>query len=117
MQVTGSAKKVTIYIDESDKWEHKPLHLAILEILRKEDCAGATVMRALAGFGAHSRIHSASLVALSADLPLVIEWVDSPEHIDRVLPSIQAMVTEGLIIVQEVEIISYRRRPTADEGS
>jgi PII-like signaling protein len=117
MQITGLAKKVTIYIDESDKWEHKPLHLAILETLRKEDCAGATVTRALAGFGAHSRIHSASLVALSADLPLVIEWVDSPEHVGRVLPSIQAMVTEGLIIVQEVEIISYRRRPTVDEGS
>lgn len=116
MQIAGLAKKVTIYIDESDKWEHKPLHLAILETLRKEDCAGATVTRALAGYGAHSRIHTASLVALSADLPLVIEWVDSPARIQRVLPRIQAMVKEGLITTQDLEVISYNQRPMTSEN-
>lgn len=110
MQIVGGAKKVTIYIDESDRWEHKPLHLAILETLRREDCAGATVTRALAGFGAHSRIHTATLVALSADLPLVIEWVDNPTRIQQVLPHIQAMVKEGLITIQDLEVISYSQR-------
>lgn len=110
MQIRGQAQKVTIYIGESDKWEHKPLYMAILEMLKTQDCAGATVTRAVAGFGAHSRIHTASLVDLSSDLPLVIEWVDNPARIDRVMPRLQAMVTEGLITVQDVEVIKYSHR-------
>ena len=76
MEILGHAKKVTIYIGESDRWEGKPLYVAILEMLKAEDCAGATVTRALAGFGAHSRIHTARLVDLSADLP-TIQLADS----------------------------------------
>ncbi len=110
MQVKGKAKKVTIYIGESDKWKHKPLYTAILEMLKAEDCAGATVTRGIAGFGAHSRIHTASLVALSADLPLIIEWVDNPTRVRRVMPSLQEMVIEGLITVQNVEVVTYSQR-------
>jgi CBS domain-containing protein len=114
MQIKGQAKKTTIYIDESDKWEHKPLFMAILEMLKKEDCAGATVTRAMAGFGAHSRIHTAGLVALSTDLPLIIEWVDSPARVNRVMPRLQQMVVEGLITVQDVEVVSYHHRELRD---
>lgn len=110
MEIVGLAQKVTIYIGESDKWGRKPLYAAILELLKKEDCAGATVTRALSGFGAHSRIHTATLADLSADLPLVIEWVDNPARIERVMPRLREMVLEGLITMQEVEVISYSHR-------
>ncbi len=110
MQILGTAKKVTIFIGESDKWERKPLYTAILELLKKEDCAGATVTRALAGFGAHSRIHTASVVALSTDLPLKVEWIDSPARVKRVMPRLREMVTEGLITVQDVEVTTYSHR-------
>ncbi len=110
MQVIGKAKKVTLYIDESDKWQHKPLYSAILELLKAEDCAGATVTRALAGFGAHSRIHTASLVALSADLPLIVVWIDNPDRIARVLPKVKAMVVEGLITIEDVDVAFYSHR-------
>lgn len=110
MEIVGLAKKVTIYIGESDRWQRKPLHAAILEMLKKEDCAGATVTRALSGFGAHSRIHTASLVDLSADLPLIIEWVDNPDRVERVMPRLREMVLEGLITVHDVEVITYSHR-------
>ncbi len=110
MQIIGSAKKVSIYIGESDKWQRKPLHQAILEMLKQEDCAGATVTRALSGFGAHSRIHTASVVALSTDLPLKIEWVDSPVRVNRVMPKLREMVVEGLITMEEVEVLAYSHR-------
>ncbi len=110
MQIKGQAQKVTIYIDESDKWQRKPLYMAILETLKTEDCAGATVTRAVAGFGAHSRIHTASLVDLSANLPLIIEWVDNPARVERIMPRLQEMVAEGLITVQNVEVVAYSHR-------
>lgn len=110
MQIVGLAKKVTVYIGESDKWERKPLYIAILELLKREDCAGATVTRALAGFGAESRIHTASLVALSTDLPLVIEWIDSPARVERVMPHLRGLVSEGLITVHDVEVVTYAHR-------
>lgn len=110
MQMKGQAQKVTVYLGESDRWKKKPLYMAILEMLKAEDCAGATVTRAVAGFGAHSRIHTASLVDLSSDLPLVIEWVDNPARIERVMPKLLAMVNEGLITVETIEVIKYAHR-------
>ncbi len=110
MEIEGQARKVTIYIGESDRWQRKPLYVAILEMLKTENCAGATVTRALAGFGAHSRIHTATIVALSSDLPLIIEWVDNPARVDRVMPRLQEMVREGLITVQTVEVVAYTHR-------
>lgn len=110
MEIIGLAKKVTVYIGESDKWGRKPLHAAILEMLKREDCAGATVTRAISGFGAHSRIHTATIVDLSADLPLVIEWVDNPARVERVMPRLREMVAEGLVTVHEVEVVTYSHR-------
>ncbi len=110
MEIIGLAQKVTVYIGESDRWGHKPLYAAILEMLKQENCAGGTVTRAISGFGAHSRIHTASIVDLSADLPLVIEWVDNPARVQRVLPRLREMVAEGLITVHEVEVVTYSHR-------
>jgi CBS domain-containing protein len=110
MEIVGTATKVTIYIGESDRWGQKSLYMAILEMLKAEDCAGATVLRGLAGFGAHSRIRTASIVDLSSDLPLVIEWVDDPARVARVMPRLTEMVSEGLIACQEVEVVTYGHR-------
>ncbi len=110
MHIMGDATKVTIYIGESDRWGNKPLYLAILELLKAEDCAGATVTRGVAGFGRHSRIRSAGIVALSQDLPLVIEWVDAPARVERMMPRLVEMVAEGLITCQPVEVIAYSHR-------
>ena len=110
MEILGTAIQVTIFIGESDRWGQKPLYMAILEMLKREDCAGATVTRGVAGFGAHSRIRSASIVDLSSDLPLRIEWVDDPARVERVLPRLIEMTPEGLITRQEVEVVSYGHR-------
>ncbi len=110
MEIIGAAKKVTIYLGESDRWGQKPLYMAILEMLKSEDCAGATVTRGLAGFGAHSRIKTARIVDLSSDLPLTIEWVDDPARVARLMPRLVEMVAEGLVTCQDVEVVTYSHR-------
>ena len=110
MEIIGTATKVTIYIGESDRWGQKSLYMAILELLKAEDCAGATVTRGLAGFGAHSRIRTATIVDLSPDLPLIVEWVDDPARVARLMPRLVEMVAEGLIACQEVEVVTYGHR-------
>lgn len=110
METAGTARRVRIYIDEGDTWQGRPLYIAIIERLRREGAAGATVLRGLAGFGAHSQIHTAGLEVLSANLPLVIEWVDHPERVARLLPEISRMVAEGLVTVETVEVVKYAHR-------
>jgi PII-like signaling protein len=110
MKLDGVGKRVRIYIGESDQWHGAPLYLRILEKLKSEGCAGGTVLRGIAGFGAHSLIHTATILRLSEDLPVIVEWIDTEERITRVLPTITAMVGEGLITVDAVEIILYQHR-------
>lgn len=110
VNIIGIGKRVRIYVGESDQAPAGPLFLAILETLRAEGCAGATVLRGVAGFGANSRIHTATVLRLSEDLPVVVEWVDTPERVERVLPKVSAMVADGLITVEDVEVIYYRHR-------
>lgn len=111
MKITGAAKKVRIYIGESDQWHGKALFTAIIERARREGLAGATVLRGIEGYGANSRIHTASILRLSEDLPIVIEIVDTPERIDLFLPLLDEMVSEGLILVQDCEVIKYVHAP------
>lgn len=113
MQLQGKAVRVTIYIGESDHYAGKSLYMVILNFLKKEGAAGATVLRGLAGFGAHSRIHTATLVDLSSDLPIRVEWIDQPELVERLLPQLRQMVNDGLITVEEVDVVQYApgRRP------
>jgi PII-like signaling protein len=110
MNIVGIGKRVRAYVGEGDLWHGKPLYLAILEMLRAEGCAGATATRGVGGFGAHSRIHTATILRLSEDLPIVVEWIDTLERIERVLPQLTSMVAEGLITVDEVEIVHYQHR-------
>ena len=110
METAGTARRVRIYFDEGDTWQGQPLYIAIIEQLRREGAAGATVLRGVAGFGAHSQIHTAGLEVLGANLPLVIEWVDHPEREARLLPQISRMVAEGLVTVETVEVVKYAHR-------
>lgn len=107
MRIEGEARRVSVYIGEADRHDGRPLHAAIVEMLRREGCAGATVLRGIAGFGRASRIHSASILRLSQDLPVTIEWIDMPERVDRVLPLLDAMVDGGLVVVEDVHVAKY----------
>jgi CBS domain-containing protein len=111
MNIVGMGRRVRIYTGETSQWERKPLFLALLEFLRAEGAAGATVIRGVAGFGANSRIHTATILRLSEDLPMVIDWVDAPERVERLLPRICEMAAGGLVTVEDVEIASYSHRP------
>jgi uncharacterized protein len=103
----GQQVLMRIFIGESDHFGRQPLYQAIVEMLRKEKLAGATVIRGLAGFGAQSHLHSTHLLAVSQDLPMVIECVDSRENIDRVMPMIDEMAADGLVTLENVEVVRY----------
>jgi len=103
----GQQTLMRIFIGEKKKHRHKPLYQAIVEMLRKEKLAGATVLRGITGFGVKSHLRSANLLALSQDLPMVVECVDTRENIDRILPKIDEMVGEGLVTLEKVEVILY----------
>jgi PII-like signaling protein len=103
----GQQTLMRIFIGEQKKHGHKPLYQAIVEMLRKEKLAGATVLRGITGFGAKSHLRSANLLALSQDLPMVVECVDTKENIDRIMPKIDEMVSEGLVTLEKVEVIRY----------
>lgn len=107
MHIEGPGKRVTIYIGESDRWEHRTLYEAIVDVLRREGCAGVTVLKGVMGFGRSSRIHTANILRLSEDLPVVIEFVDTAQRVDLVLPKIDTMLTGGLITVEDVHVFKY----------
>ncbi|HLG30244.1 MAG TPA: DUF190 domain-containing protein [Candidatus Brocadiales bacterium] len=108
MKIPEDAKLLRIFIGENDRWEGKPLFEAIVQKARKDGLAGATVLKGFEGFGAHSRIHTAKILRLSEDLPIVIEIVDSEEKIEAFLPELDEMVKEGLITLEKVRVIKYR---------
>ncbi len=103
----GQQTLMRIFIGEQDKYQKKPLYQAVMDMLRKEKLAGATVLRGIMGFGANSHLHSTHLLALSQDLPMVIECVDTRENIKRIMPKIDEMVTDGLVTLEKVEVIRY----------
>ena len=108
MKLEGEGKLLRIFIGESDKHGRTPLYQAIVEMLREEGLAGATVLRGIEGFGANSHLHTARILRLSEDLPIVIEVADTAERIQSIMPRIDEMVTEGLVTLERVEVVSYR---------
>jgi PII-like signaling protein len=110
MSSSGKGQQVTVYCGEADRWRHQSLALALLDMLRREGCSGATITRGVAGFGAGSRIKTTTIVELSFDLPMVLTVVDTPERVAHFLPKIRQMLGGGLITVEEVEISQYRSR-------
>ena len=103
----GEQMMVRIFLGEDDRWQGQLLHVALVERFRQEGIAGATVVRGIAGFGAASVLHTSHILRLSEDLPIVVEVVDTPEHIERMLPIIDDMVSEGLVTVEKVRVIKY----------
>jgi PII-like signaling protein len=107
MRLTGTALRLTIMIGESDRWHHKPLYTEIVHRAHKAGLAGATVLQGVEGFGATSLIHSARLLSLSDDLPVVIIMVDTHDRIDAFLPQLEELASEGLVILDDCEVIRY----------
>ena len=109
----GDQLLVRIFLGESDRWHHTPLARALLERLRKDGFAGATVIQAVAGFGANSVVHTANLLELSSDLPLVIEVVEDQAHVERLLAILDEMITGGaLVTLEKVRVLKYAAGPT-----
>jgi len=110
LSLQKAAQRLRIYIGESDHWRGRSLDLVLLETLRASGMAGATIFRGAAGFGAHSRIHTNAIEVLSTDLPILVEAIDSPEKIAAALEMIYPMVREGLITLEDVQIVKYTHR-------
>lgn len=108
------AKRVRIYVNEGDKIGHRPAPMALLEWLRRESAQGATVFRASAGFGAAGAIHVPHLVDVAQDLPVLVEWIDSPEQVERLLPRLKQIVPRGLVTIEDVEIVMHEPHPVRD---
>lgn len=106
-KLVGENLLMRIFIAEGDRYEHRPLYEALVEMLRKEGFAGATVLRGICGFGAHSVYHAQKLLDLSADLPMIVEAVESEEKINKVMPRIDEMMSGGMITLEKVRVIRY----------
>ncbi len=106
--ITGKAKRVRIYVSEGDLHAHRPVHHAIVALLRSEGAAGATVLRAVEGFGAPGVVHTSHLVDIAQHLPMVVEWIDKAEQVERLLPRIKELVKRGLITIDDTEVVLYR---------
>jgi PII-like signaling protein len=113
MKIPEEGSLLRIFIGESDQWQGRPLYEAIVLKARELHLAGATVLRGPMGFGAHSRLHTTKILRLSEDLPIIIEIVDAKEKIDELMPHIDAMVQEGLVTIERVQVIKYRADPPA----
>jgi hypothetical protein len=108
MRIEGEGQLLRVFIGESDHWHGRPLYEAIVLLARQKGLAGATVLRGLEGFGAHSRLHTARLLRLSEDLPIVVEIIDMPDRVQGLLPELDGMIDEGMMTVEPVHIIAYR---------
>lgn len=108
MTIPNEATLLRIFIGESDRWQHQPLYEAIVLKAREMHLAGATVLRGPMGFGKSSRLHTAKILRLSLDLPLVIEIVDAEEKIQSFLPALDQMMRGGLVTLEKVRVIDYR---------
>jgi len=98
---------VRIFLGESDRYHGRPLYLAIIERLRREGFAGATAFHGVAGFGAHSVIHTTQILRLSADLPVVIEVVETEDHVERLKTILDEMLGDGLVTLERVRVLKY----------
>ena len=115
MQIPTDSVLLRIFLGESDKWEHHPLYEAIVLKAREAHLAGATVLRGPMGFGKASRLHTAKILRLSVDLPIVIEIVDSEEKLNAFLPLLKPMIGGGLVTLEKVKVVHYRSAEDSTE--
>ena len=109
MRLSGEAELLRVFVGESDRHNGRPVYEVIVEMARAEGLAGATVLRGTLGFGANSRIHTAKVLRLSEDLPMVVEIVDSAEKIAPFVKLLDAIISEGLITLEKVRVLAYRQ--------
>lgn len=114
MKLEGTGKLLRIFVGESDTWHGKPLYHAIVERAREAGLAGASVTRGIEGFGANSHLHTARILRLSEDLPIVVEIVDTEEKVRAFIPAVDEMVSEGMLTMETVEVIAYRAKPAGN---
>jgi PII-like signaling protein len=107
MRIQGPALRLTVFVGEDDQWRHRPLYTEIVHRAHQAGLAGASVLRGIEGYGASSRIHTSRLLSLSEDLPCAVIIVDAEEKIRAFLPQLDELVSEGLVIVDPVEVIRY----------
>src|SRR4051812_15301401 len=113
MNISENAVLLRIFVGESDKWQKQPLYEAIVLKAREMHLAGATVLRGLMGFGKSSRVHTAKILRLSMDLPLIIEIIDTEEKLNAFLPALDEMMKGGLVTLEKVRVIDYRANSEA----
>lgn len=113
VKLEGRAKMLRIYVGEDDRWEGEPLYEAIVKKLRMIDVAGATVYKGVMGYGANQRVHKSGFLHLSHDMPIMITVVDEEEKIQSIIPAIEEMVSEGMLVLSDVEVIKYTHSPDA----
>jgi PII-like signaling protein len=114
VRLSGPAKLLRIHVGEADRYEGRPLHLALVEFFRARGIAGATVLRGIEGYGTHAIVHAVRIFELSSDLPMVVEVIDEEARIRAILPEVRAMVREGLITLETVEVVGHEA--TAPQG-
>lgn len=107
MKLAGMAYRLTVFVGEDDRWHGKPLYSEIVHRAHAAGLAGASVLRGIEGYGASSRVHTTRLLSLAADLPIAIVIVDAEDRIRNFLPQLDELVTEGLVILDPVEVIRY----------
>ncbi|NUP17008.1 MAG: DUF190 domain-containing protein [Streptomyces sp.] len=116
-RLTGRALRVTVFIGENDTWHHKPLYAEIVHRAHAAGLAGASVFRGIEGFGASSLIHTSRLLSLSEDLPVSVVIVDTEERVRAFLPQLDELVTEGLVVLDDCEVIRYVGRDDSPRTS
>lgn len=116
MDHDADKKLLRIFVGEDDNYEGRPLYQAIVETLREEGAAGATVLRGVEGFGKSSLLHTSNLLRMSADLPLLIECVDTAQRIEEIMPVLDKMIGDGLVTTQDVEVRVYRGTEGTSDG-
>lgn len=113
MKIPEDGKLLRVFIGEQDKWKGQPLYEAIVQLAKKEGMAGATAIKGFLGFGANSHMHTAKILRLSEDLPIIVEIVDSEEKINAFVPHLDEMVKEGLVTLEKATVILYRAKGKA----
>ena len=115
MRSQGPAKRLTVFIGESDRHHHTPLYAEIVHRAHKAGLAGATVLRGIEGFGASQHVHTTRILSLTEDLPIVIVMVDEEERIERFALELDELITEGLVVIDDVEVVRYAGRSRRGE--